>query len=42
MKYVFHPAALSEYGEAVRFYAERKFELAQAFIKGLPNKKIFN
>jgi len=32
MKYVFHPAALTEYGEAVEFYAERRVALAQAFI----------
>lgn len=32
MKYVFHPTALTEYGEAVKFYAERRVELAQAFI----------
>ncbi len=35
MKYVFHPAALSEYGEAVKFYAERRVELAQAFINAV-------
>lgn len=32
MKYVFHPAALTEYAEAVQFYAERRVELAQALI----------
>ncbi|MFN6487108.1 MULTISPECIES: hypothetical protein [unclassified Nostoc] len=35
MKYFFHPAALSEYGEAVKFYAERRIELAQAFINAV-------
>ncbi|MEH1791988.1 MULTISPECIES: type II toxin-antitoxin system RelE/ParE family toxin [unclassified Nostoc] len=35
MKYVFHPTALSEYGEAVNFYAERRVELAQAFINAI-------
>lgn len=35
MKYVFHPAALIEYGEAVKFYAERRVELAQAFINAV-------
>ncbi len=29
MKYTFHPAALTEYSEAVQFYAENKIELAQ-------------
>lgn len=28
MKYVFHPEALSEYSEAVQYYAERRVELA--------------
>jgi plasmid stabilization system protein ParE len=35
MKYVFHPAALTEYGEAVEFYAERRVALAQAFINAV-------
>ena len=35
MKYVFHPAALTEYGEAVEFYAQRRVELAQAFINAV-------
>jgi plasmid stabilization system protein ParE len=35
MKYVFHPAALTEYGEAVEFYAERGVTLAQAFINAV-------
>jgi hypothetical protein len=35
MQYVFHPAALTEYGETVEFYAERRVELAQAFINAV-------
>ncbi len=35
MKYVFHPAALTEYGEAVQFYAQNRVELAQAFINAV-------
>ncbi|MBD1942344.1 type II toxin-antitoxin system RelE/ParE family toxin [Coleofasciculus sp. FACHB-712] len=35
MKYVFHPAALTEYGEAVQFYAQSRVELAQAFINAV-------
>jgi toxin ParE1/3/4 len=32
MRYVFHPEALTEYSEAVRYYTEQKVEVAQAFI----------
>jgi len=32
MKYSFHPEALTEYSEAVKYYAQRRVELAQAFI----------
>ena len=32
MKYIFHPAALSEYAGAVEFYAERQVVVAEAFI----------
>jgi len=32
MKYVFHPEALTEYTEAVKYYAGHRTELAQAFI----------
>jgi hypothetical protein len=32
MKYNFHPAVLTEYSEAVKFYAENNIELAQNFI----------
>jgi len=32
MKYVFHPEALTEYGEAVQYYAKQRVEVAQAFI----------
>ncbi|MGD1807557.1 type II toxin-antitoxin system RelE/ParE family toxin [Dapis sp. BLCC M126] len=35
MKYVFHPAALSEYAAAVEFYAERRVVLAEAFIQAV-------
>lgn len=37
MKYVFHPAALTEYSEAVEFYAERRVEIAQKFINAVEN-----
>lgn len=32
MKYVFHPEALTEYSEAVQYYAEQRLDLAQAYI----------
>jgi toxin ParE1/3/4 len=32
MRYVFHPEALNEYSEAVRYYTEQRVEVAQAFI----------
>lgn len=32
MKYVFHPEALTEYAEAVQYYATQRVEVAQAFI----------
>lgn len=32
MKYVFHPEALTEYAEAVQYYAGQRVEVAQAFI----------
>jgi toxin ParE1/3/4 len=32
MRYMFHPEALMEYSEAVRYYTEQKVEVAQAFI----------
>lgn len=32
MKYVFHPEALTEYAEAVQYYAEQRVEVPQAFI----------
>lgn len=35
MRYVFHPAALTEYAQAVQFYTERRVELAQAFINAV-------
>jgi toxin ParE1/3/4 len=35
MRYVFHPEALSEYAEAVQYYAEQRTEVAQAFINAI-------
>ncbi len=35
MKYNFHPAALTEYSEAVQFYAENEIEIAQNFINAV-------
>jgi toxin ParE1/3/4 len=32
MRYMFHPEALAEYSEAVRYFAEQRVEVAQAFI----------
>lgn len=32
MKYVFHPEALTEYSEAVKYYTEQSVDVAQAFI----------
>lgn len=32
MRYVFHPEALTEYSEAVLYYAGQRVEVAQAFI----------
>jgi len=32
MKYVFHPEPLTEYSQAVQYYAESRVELAQRFI----------
>ncbi len=32
MKYMFHPEALTEYAEAVQYYAGQRVEVAQAFI----------
>nr|WP_204105843.1 hypothetical protein [Spirulina major] len=37
MKYVFHPAALIEYSQAVEFYAEHNREVAQEFINSVEN-----
>jgi toxin ParE1/3/4 len=37
MKYVFHPAALIEYSEAVQHYAQNRTALAQAFIDAVEN-----
>ncbi|MGK7885059.1 MAG: type II toxin-antitoxin system RelE/ParE family toxin [Crocosphaera sp.] len=35
MKYVFHPEALTEYTDAVRYYTEQRTEVAQAFINAI-------
>jgi toxin ParE1/3/4 len=37
MKYVFHPQALTEYAEAVQYYAQQRAEIAQAFIDAIEN-----
>lgn len=37
MKYVFHPEALTEYSEAVKYYAEQRSEVAQAFVNEIEN-----
>ncbi|YAF95537.1 MAG: type II toxin-antitoxin system RelE/ParE family toxin [Nodularia sp. CChRGM 3473] len=35
MRYVFHPEALNEYSEAVKYYTEQRVEIAQAFINAI-------
>jgi len=35
MKYVFHPEALTEYTEAVQYYANLRSEVAEAFIDAI-------
>ncbi|MFH7245073.1 MAG: type II toxin-antitoxin system RelE/ParE family toxin [Spirulina sp.] len=35
MRYVFHPEALTEYAEAVKYYSEQRVEIAQAFINAI-------
>ncbi len=35
MKYAFHPEALTEYAEAVQYYAEQRVEVAQSFIDAI-------
>ena len=35
MRYVFHPEALTEYAEAVQYYAERQAGVAQVFIDAI-------
>jgi toxin ParE1/3/4 len=35
MRYVFQPEAPTEYSEAVKYYAEQKVEVAQAFINAI-------
>lgn len=35
--YAFHPEALTEYAEAVKYYASQRTEVAQAFINSIEN-----
>jgi toxin ParE1/3/4 len=35
MRYVFHPEALVEHSEAVKYYAEQRTDTAQAFINAI-------
>ncbi len=35
MKYVFHPEALTEYADAVKYYQKQRTDLAQAFINSI-------
>jgi toxin ParE1/3/4 len=35
MKYVFHPDALAEYAETVKYYANQNRKIAQAFINSI-------
>jgi toxin ParE1/3/4 len=35
MRYIFHPAALTEYSEAVQYYANQRAEVAQGFINAI-------
>jgi toxin ParE1/3/4 len=35
MRYVFHPEALTEYAEAVQYYAEQRTEVAKVFINNV-------
>lgn len=35
MKYVFHPEALAEYADAVKYYQKQSTDLAQAFINSI-------
>lgn len=35
MRYVFHPEALAEYANAVKYYTKQKVEVAQAFINAI-------
>lgn len=37
MNYAFHPEALTEYSEAVKYYADSDLNLAQAFINTIEN-----
>ncbi|MBW4512139.1 MAG: type II toxin-antitoxin system RelE/ParE family toxin [Scytonematopsis contorta HA4267-MV1] len=35
MKYLFHPEALTEYAEAVKYYNLQRVDVAQAFINAI-------
>lgn len=35
MRYIFHPEALTEYAEAVRYYADRRIDLGQGFVDAI-------
>ena len=35
MKYVFHPDALAEYADAVKYYANQSSQIAQSFINSI-------
>ncbi len=35
MKYIFHPEALTEYAEAVGYYADRRVELGQGLVDAI-------
>ncbi|MCC5663891.1 hypothetical protein LC653_08130 [Nostoc sp. CHAB 5784] len=37
-RYVFHPEALTEYANAVQYYAEQRTEVAQAFINTMKER----
>jgi toxin ParE1/3/4 len=37
MKYVFHPDALAEYADAVKYYVNQNSNIAQAFINSIEN-----
>lgn len=38
MRCVFHPEALTEYAEAVKYYTEQRVEIAEAFISAIKDR----